>query len=187
MAEDSKKKLWEEEEEEEALAKAPSKPFLQTIVGKIIIGVGALVVIVLISILSAFIVYEILHGQKVVEEETIESEGGPVLIERQDKFYVGDMKLNLEEPGAYLAIEIYLGYDEGYKDLRYELTKRTDQIVDRIRFILESNKREDIDSVDKRNNYLKPKILKSINDILENGSINAVYFNKFTIQYAPID
>lgn len=177
---------WDDEEEDEVV-KEPSKPFFQTIIGKIVIVVGIALFIVLATVITSNIVFSILIGNMEQPDEGLESEDTVPLVKNENIFSLGEMNLNLESPGSYLSVDVYLAYDGGYRNLRYELDKRIYQIIDKIRAILEDNKPEDIDSADEREKELKPKILNSINDMIRNGKIHAVYFKKFTIQYSPVN
>jgi flagellar basal body-associated protein FliL len=114
------------------------------------------------------------------------TEDGPPLVENAQTFSLGEMNLNLENPGAYLSVEVYLAYDGNQQNLRYELDKRSYHITSIVRHILESNTSQDIDSVNERNNILKPKIKNRVNEILQNGQVYSVYFKTFTIQYSPV-
>ncbi len=177
---------WEDEDEEEVV-KEPSKPFFQTIIGKIVIVIGIALFIVLATVISSNIVFNLLIGGMGQPDEDIADEDTVPLVKNEETFPLGEMNLNLESPGSYLSVDVYLAYDRGYRNLRYELDKRIYQIIDKIRAILEDNKPEDIDSADEREKLLKSKILNSINDMIKNGKIHAVYFKKLTIQYSPVN
>ncbi len=184
MAEDYRDR-WEDEEEEES-GKEPVKPFFQTLIGRIVIGIGILIGVVIIQIIVSLIVLNV-AGEEPEDISTQQlSEDEPILIKNAQTFSLGEMNLNLENTGAFLSVEVFLAYDGNQQDLRWELDKRIHQIRDKVRFILEKNSSKDIDSVDERNNILKPKIINRVNNFLKNGQIYDVYFKTFTIQYSPV-
>ena len=185
--EDYRNRLVDDDEEEDLEHQQESKPFFQTIIGKIVLIVSGSIILILITYIIANIVYDIHKTGSIGTEEYLESEDAIKLIEKPDNFSLGHMNLNLEDQGYYLSIEVYLAYDGKNDNLRWELDKREHQIVDIVRHILESNSVKDIDSVDERNNILKPKILNSVNRILQKGQLYAVYFNTFTVQFSPVN
>lgn len=183
MDEDLRHTFEDDEEEEEV--KAPRIPFFQTLLGKIVLFSVAFIAIIFISIIIANIIFSIRIGNMEKEEE-IESEDKLTLIKNPKTFAIGSMNYNLEEPGTILSADIYLEYDSDNQNLRWELDNRSDQIISTVRYIIESNSKKNIDSQYERDNILKPKILKAINDMLINGKLHAVYFKEFTIFTTPI-
>lgn len=177
---------FEDEEDEEGAIEEPSKPFFQTLIGRIVIIAVVLIFIILSTLVVSNAVFDA-RISSMDKEEVEETEGSINLVENPQTFAIGDMNLNLETPGDYLSVNVFLAYDGDNENLRWELDMRKFQIVSIVRYILESNTKEEIDSVEERDDYLKPKIKNSINDILQNGQIHAVYFSKFTIQYSPVN
>ncbi len=183
-----------DEDEEEVLE--TSQPFFQTLIGKIVLIAIALVVVVLASILVSNIVYNIRNGEREAEEARklrnqqemeVGMDNQPLLVKHSKTLLLDPMNLNLDDPGAYLSVEVGLAYDSTQKDLEYELSKRKAQILSIVRFILESNTRDQVDTVDERNKILKPKILNRVNEILSYGKIYDIYFPAFTVQYSPVN
>lgn len=80
----------------------------------------------------------------------------------------------------FMRIKIVLGYKIGDMKLAAELGERRIQIEDIINTILSRKVKADFDTTEKKND-IKLEILNSINRILQNGRLIAIYFTEVAV------
>lgn len=92
------------------------------------------------------------------------------------------MVINLADEGGkrYIKVKVNIGYDEKNKKLEEELTIKQTVIRDAIIFHFTNLKSEDVKNQDEVE--MKEELMISINNTLEEGKIEGIYFDEYTVQ-----
>lgn len=79
-----------------------------------------------------------------------------------------------------IRMKLSLGYEKNNLLLQTELSERRKQIFDLIMLTLNKKRKEDLDSAQKKQD-LKDELIKLINGLLQNGKIDDVYYEEFSV------
>lgn len=139
---------------------------------------------VLISVmLSVIIMFVVFKGGASRERNedviTVQLQPKPAPLSYYD---VGEFKINTADIDAsyFVRVALSLGYNPNNKQLQQELTDRGTQIRDIILSLLNSKEKNQIDEFLEKE-QLKEEIRRTINNILINGEVEAVYYTEFTV------
>ncbi|MGL4394174.1 MAG: flagellar basal body-associated FliL family protein [Brevinema sp.] len=97
-------------------------------------------------------------------------------------FEVGEFRLNTADIDAnhFIRVSLSLGYKTDNRILHNELVSRTTQIKDLILNLLNTKEKNQIDEYLEKE-QLKEEIRRTINNIMIDGEVDAVYFTEFQI------
>ncbi|MBU1078087.1 MAG: flagellar basal body-associated FliL family protein [Spirochaetes bacterium] len=179
---DEEKSLIDEEEEE--VAEESAKPgiltFIKTKLTKIL---GYSILAVLIILISVGISYLVSSH---VNKDKIREIGGKIQIPPPAPYEsvdFGEFTINIrgddEEP-HFIRVNVILAYAERQLTLAAEISKRRPQISDLINIVLSGKSKSDLDSPEGKRN-LKIEIREEINQRLQSGKIQDVYFKSITV------
>lgn len=172
----------DEEQLEDADAEGGPKP--ENPIAKILIKILGYLIPVLISvIISVIIMFVVFRGgaSKTRNESAIamQLQPKPLPLSYYD---VGEFRINTADIDAnyFVRVAMSLGYNADNKLLHAELVSRHTQIRDVILNLLNSKEKNQMDEYLEKER-LKEEIKRTINSLLINGEIGAVYYTEFTI------
>lgn len=96
--------------------------------------------------------------------------------------FADDFRVNTADQGEphFIKLRLSLGFEQGQAALSAELAQRMPQLRDIINLILAGKTREELSSVQDQLE-LREEIKASINHILSEGKVIAVYFDEFIV------
>lgn len=96
--------------------------------------------------------------------------------------FTDDFRVNTADQGEvhFIKLRLSLGFEQGQAALSGELAQRTPQLRDIINLILASKTREELSTVQDQLE-LREEIKASVNHILSEGKIIAIYFDEFIV------
>jgi flagellar FliL protein len=80
----------------------------------------------------------------------------------------------------FVRMKLSLGYEKNNLLMQTELSERRKEIFDLIILTLNGKHKEDLDTAQKKLD-LKDELLKRINGLLQNGKIDAIYYEEFSV------
>ena len=89
--------------------------------------------------------------------------------------------VNLNEDGGKRYLRVTMDLELSTEALGDEITKRLPQVRNSMLMILPSKKYEDISTIEGKNK-LRDEIMVSLNEILQSGTVNNLYFTEFVVQ-----
>lgn len=139
---------------------------------------------ILVSIIFSVSIMFLVFNGKVSKERneeviTVQLQPKPAPLSYYD---IGEFRLNTADIDAnyFIRIGLSLGYNSDNKLLHNELVSRYTQIRDLILTLLNTKEKNQIDEYLEKE-QLKEEIRRTINNILINGEIEAVYYTEFMI------
>ena len=168
----------EEKEEEKKTEKKGFKGLSSGVVRILLYAIGVIILLA-ITVTVAYLVATKTADKpdKISVEETYKNVTPPY-----DTLKLADFTINtadIDEPHV-MRVTIALAYTQKDAAVSAELAQREAQIRDIINRILSSKRKDEIESIDGKEN-LKNEIKNAINNILVNGKIKDVYFIDFFI------
>lgn len=168
--------LEEGEEEGAPKPKSPIAKILMTVLGYLI----PVLISVAISVIIMFVVFK--GGTSNERREDV------VAMQLQPKpaplsyYDIGEFKINTADLDAnyFVRVAMSLGYDPENKLLHSELVARHTQIRDVILNLLNSKEKNQMDEFLEKE-QLKEEVKRTLNSLLINGEVGAVYYTEFTI------
>jgi len=167
--------------EDVSVEDAPAEGFS---IGKLIEWLLANMIPVIVAVVLSTIVALIIfnsHVSKKSEEQyettKLQPKPAPLSI-----FPLGSFKLNTADVDEthFVRLTLSIGYNDENKKLTAELSSRKTQLRDIVLRIIGSKEKSDIDEP-RDKELLKQEIKKSINNVLINGEVEAVYYDEFVI------
>jgi len=159
---------------------APKTNPVAKILTKILGYLIPILVSVAISVMIMFVVFK--GGVSKERDENV------IAVQLQPKpaplsyYDIGEFKINTADIDIshFVRIAMSLGYNSGDKLLHGELVSRHTQIRDLVLNLLNSKEKNQMDEAIEKE-QLKEELMRSINSILINGEVGAVYYTEFTI------
>ncbi|MGL5721678.1 MAG: flagellar basal body-associated FliL family protein [Brevinema sp.] len=174
----SDEELLDDEEGGAPSGKPPSP--IAGILSKIL---GYLIPVLISVVISVVIMFLIFRGgtSKNRNEElvAVQLQPKPAPLSYYD---LGSFRINTADIDAnyFVRLAIQLGFNADNKALHQEITDRVPQFKDIILNILNSKEKNQIDETLKKE-QLKEEIRRSLNNVLINGEIDAIYYTEFTV------
>ncbi|MGL4388356.1 MAG: flagellar basal body-associated FliL family protein [Brevinema sp.] len=146
-------------------------------------ALGYLISVIVSIIFSVSIMFLVFNGK--INKERNED---VITVQLQPKpaplsyFDVGEFRLNTADIDAnhFIRISLSLGYKTENKLLHNELVSRTIQIKDLILNLLNTKEKNQLDEYLEKE-QLKEEIRRTINNIMINGEVEAIYYTEFQI------
>lgn len=169
----------EAESEEKKPAEKKGFKGLSSGIVKVLLYVIGIIVLIAISVTISYLVASKTaeRPDKISEEITYKNVTPPY-----DTLRLADFTINTADIDEQhvIRVTIALAYTQKDAAVSAELAQREAQIRDIINRILSSKRKDEIDSIDGKEN-LKNEIKNAINNIMVNGKIKDVYFIDFFI------
>lgn len=171
--------LLDDNQDDDEGSKGSSSPIV-----KILTTVLSYLIPVLISVvISVIIMFVVFKGG--VSQERNEN---AIATQLQPKpaplsyYDIGEFRINTADLDAnyFARIAMSLGYDQENKPLYSELVARHTQIRDVVLNLISSKEKNQMDEFLEKE-QLKEEIRRTINSLLINGEVDAVYYTEFTI------
>lgn len=182
--------VMDEQEQNEASEGGENKAqnFLQSNIAKMIVRilgwVLAIGVGVALMFLTATLVLE-LRGDAPEEQSIIAPpviESTPIYaVHPLDTFTINLDKRDDSEKTTIVTAKLVLAYPQDRKDVQSEINQRKEQLSDAIQSIIARKRFEDINTANKRENFLKQELITEVNRNLINKGIVDIYITKFEI------
>lgn len=165
-------------EEGEGAAKpaSPIAKILEKILGYLI----PVLISVILSVVIMFIVFKGGASKTRTEEMVaVQLQPKPAPLNYYD---MGSFRVNTADIDAnyFVRVALQLGFNSQNKTLHQEITDRVPQFRDIILNILNSKEKNQIDETLKKE-QLKEEIRRSLNNVLINGEIDAIFYTEFTV------
>ncbi len=167
----------EEEEQQEQIVQPATG--LNRIIKILIYVAGALVGIIIMSLISYYVA-KYAPSQQYKEIASIAVVKPPPPLEVYT--FTEDFRVNTadREETHFIRLKLSLGFQPGNKSLSGEITQRTPQLRNIINLILAGKTKEELSTIEGQIE-LREEIKASINHVLSEGKIEEVYFNEFII------
>ncbi len=167
----------EEEEQQEQIVQPATG--LNRIIKILIYVAGALVGIIIMSLISYYVA-KYATSQQYKEIASIAVVKPPPPLEVYT--FTEDFRVNTadREETHFIRLKLSLGFQPGNKSLSGEITQRTPQLRNIINLILAGKTKEELSTIEGQIE-LREEIKASINHVLSEGKIEEVYFNEFII------
>lgn len=185
MAEEEFDDMGFDDEEEQGPAEESSGGLSGPLI-KLLTYVGILLGVVLISTLTAILIYELKKG------DTMKPLTPGVVItkpEAKDVYTVPEFKLALdkkEDESMTTIVQVKLGvaYPKDDQQTLTDIIKRKEQLRDRIQYVIARKGYDEINTALSREEKLKQDLLYELRKIV-NGEILDIYFDTFVISRVP--
>jgi len=172
-------------DEDVAAAAPPASPLQNLLKGRFVKILGYSLIAILLIIVSVVI-------SKIVVDNSLKKGAGPLNAQDQRweekkpdplaTFDLGEFKLNTadkDEP-KFMHVQVVLGYDKANAKVVQELNERKVQLVDKLNQVFGSRTKDQLDDTDKQSD-LKEMIKDQINQLLQSGQVDEVYFPIFSL------
>lgn len=186
MAEEFDDNLDFEEEEGEGQAEESSGGGMSGPLIKILTYLGIVLAVILISTLTAILIYELKKGDTV---RPIGTGVDNIRPEAKDVYIIPEFKLALdkkEEESMSTIVQVKLGvaYPKDDQQTLTDIIKRKEQLRDKIQYVIARKSYDEINTAQAREEKLKQDLLYELRKIV-NGEILDIYFDTFVISRVP--
>lgn len=179
MGEPDNINIEEESQPQEAAAKPTGFSF-----GKLLEWFLSNLILIIIGVVISTIIMVIYvrtniskRSEEIYKTSIISTKPDPWFTFQLDEFKINTADIDEQH---FIRVKIILAYNKNNKKLATELPLRKEQIRDIILQILNSKEKQDIDEEIEKIR-LKDEIKKAINNVLQSGEIEDVYYDEFVI------